>query len=120
MQKFISKEIETSFNGRPNKVLDIDKEIDVDWISGKSIVHWGIECDFREWGIKDISLSVDKIETRGEIEYYEADDIECEDKQYKDFEISEFKIINELEFTKDFCQPNEVEVDFMNKTFTIR
>lgn len=93
---------------------------DIQFINGTASVHWGVEFDFRNWGIKDINLSIQKVEVVGEIEYYDAEDLECETMLCKDFNVSDFEIVNELEMSKSFSQPNEIEVDFKTKKITVK
>jgi hypothetical protein len=92
--------------------LELEKDIDIDIESATATIYWSLEIDAREYGIKDISAIIRKVDIGVEVEYYEYDDSgEESDKIYKDFElsISESKFIkNEIKVTDSSLYPNEL------------
>ena len=44
-----------------NKLLGINNDVIIDVDTANVVVNFGIEIEFREWGIKDISVSMHKV-----------------------------------------------------------
>ena len=102
------------------KHLDIDKSTDISDKNATATIKWHIDIETREWGVKGISIFIDDVSISGEVEYYDIEDVECEDKIYKEFNCEGFKLINEMEIDGDFICPSDVDVDFSKKTITIK
>lgn len=101
--------------------LWLHKDNDIDSIECTAIVRWNVEFEVREYGVKSIDITVSGIDIEGEAEYYEIDDVECEDKQFKEFSISsnDFEVINNMEITHNAIYPEKIEIDIKKKTITV-
>ena len=98
------------------------KDKDVQETDAIANVFWKVEIDYREWGIKDVTVSVQKVEIEGTVYYYSGKNLDDDTLLDEDFTIPSSYTINddELIFDNKFCCPQEVDVDTYSKTITIR
>lgn len=81
--------------------------------SGFMEIKWTFEMDAREWGIKDIVISVKSV--KGHI-WVELIDSKKEDEI--EFDSEGYEIISEIEVSSNIC-PTSVTIDFSKKTITV-
>jgi len=104
-----------------NKFLELDNDIDVSIESATATIYWSLEMDAREWGVKDLSVIINKVTIGIEVEYWEGNDDES-DKIYKDFEflITDSKLIkNEIKIIESSIYPSNIEIYLDSKNYSV-
>jgi len=120
-----------------NAHLNINKDVDVNIESASFIVHWSLDIDEREWGIKDISANV--VDVSGTVCWYVTND------ELNETDIAEIKAAGGVLYNNDnwegefhlpadwqssltsnielsngnACYPTDIEIDFKAKTYII-
>jgi len=86
---------------------------------GVITVNWNCDVEMREWGIKSIGAYVTTI--RGYIEILHLDkDGEIIKEEEIDVNELGFDIESELELEDGFLCPSDIDIDFKDKTITIK
>jgi len=125
-------EREVSIDNLPHFLEIEDKDTDV-YYTAKVKVHWtfGIS-DAREWGIKDLLFCVDKVGVDINWEYTVYDDkdneidrkdgnidMEMANDYHKENNPIGWSIKNEMKLSLHTICPNDVEIDFKEKTIIV-
>lgn len=84
-------------------------------------IDWELYFEMRTWGLKSISAYATNVDVEIEVSWWNDDDIE--DKETINIGTTgDWEIVNDtddLEFG-DCIEPQELEIDFENKTLTIK
>lgn len=137
--KFTAENVETSLYYL-NEYLGISKDIDIDF-TAKSTVEYSIDINAREWGIKWIAISIDKVvvnvqceiateflteEEKKEIFKIVPDATEYKFKSTIDFDLklddlsADWEIKNEIGFAEDGAlQIDDIEIDLVKKSVVV-
>jgi hypothetical protein len=85
--------------------------------AGELTIDWSINIDARNWGVKDIVISIENI--HGELNFTTDTDDDVIQIQ-KEFKLTpEWKITNEMEISSGSIFPTNVSIDAKNKTIEI-
>ncbi len=117
---FITKLEDRSIDvyGLPNWKNRRDDNYDCECVAQ---IDWELYFEMRTWGLKSISAYATNVDVEIEVSWWNDDDIE--DKETINIGTAgDWEIVNDtddLEFG-DCIEPQELEIDFENKTLTIK
>lgn len=96
---------------------------DVDNSSFWAVVHWSMEIEVREWGLKGIITKIDQVVADIEYTVYDESDEHGEVTENGVMRIDSlqdgWKVEDRMELREDFCAPSYVMIDFLNKTIEV-
>jgi len=99
------------------------KQNDVDNNPFTAIVHWTMDFEVREWGLKSIYTSIDQVIAEIEYTVYDQSDEHGDITENGVLLIDSlkdgWKIEDRLEMREDFCAPSYVMIDFQTKTIEV-
>jgi len=96
---------------------------DVDSNPFNAIVHWSMDIEVREWGLKGIITRIDQVVADIEYTVYDESDEHGEVTENGVMRIDSLQdswvVEDRLEMREDFCAPSYVMIDFLNKTIEV-
>lgn len=96
--KFETPDLEISFHGHPNPVLNtMDAKV--------QMLHWGLEFEVRDWGVKNIMIIVPDQTVLVYGNHVNPDTLEDEDVEVE----LELKDIETTTLESDSISPHEIE-----------
>lgn len=131
------KESEISFNSqfttpisdrdisvyRISRHLSLPDETEVEVQHSEGVVIWQLDPDMRDFGVKSMGLSIQKVAVELEWVILISDDEYKEGRTLVDTTLPDYedwKIITEVHFAEDGAiYPNEIEIDFSRKLIHI-
>lgn len=99
------------------------KQNDVENNPFSALVHWTMDIEVREWGLKGIITRIDQVTAEIEYTVYDESDEHGEITENGilkiDSLIDGWKVEDRLEMREDFCAPSYVLIDFETKTIEV-
>ncbi len=99
------------------------KQNDVENNPFNAVVHWSMNLEVREWGLKSILTSIDQVVAQIEYTVYDQSDEHGEITENGLLVIDSlkdgWKIEDRLEMREDFCAPSYVLIDFETKIIEV-
>lgn len=96
---------------------------DVDNSPFNAVVHWTMNIEVREWGLKGITTNIDQVVADIEYTVYDESDEHGEITENGIMRIDSlqdgWKVEDRMELREDFCCPSAVMIDFLNKTIEV-
>lgn len=96
---------------------------DVDNNPFNAIVHWSMDIEVREWGLKGIITKIDQVVADIEYTVYDESDEHGEVTENGLMRIDSLQdgwvVEDRLQMREDFCAPSYVMIDFQTKTIEV-